>query len=92
MVNNLFKSWVFFRFLFDKHCPDYKYYEFRLAEEEKILAQSKEAEASRNGRWLEFSVFFSVLNLCRNLYAVCSYSCSKHCKLQSTGWSAQKLI
>ncbi|KAG2642488.1 hypothetical protein PVAP13_2KG272600 [Panicum virgatum] len=37
-----------FKFLFDKHCPDYKYYEFRLAEEEKILAQSKEAEASRN--------------------------------------------
>ncbi|KAF8712046.1 hypothetical protein HU200_028878 [Digitaria exilis] len=37
-----------FKFLFDKHCPDYKYYEFRLAEEEKTLAQSKEAEASRN--------------------------------------------
>jgi len=37
-----------FKFLFDKHCPDYRYYEFRLAEEEKILAQSKEAEASRN--------------------------------------------
>ncbi|CAN6162458.1 unnamed protein product [Urochloa humidicola] len=34
-----------FKFLFDKHCPDYKYYEFRLAEEEKGLAQSKEAEA-----------------------------------------------
>ena len=70
MVNNLFKSWVFFRFLFDKHCPDYKYYEFRLAEEEKILAQSKEAEASRNGWWLEFSFFFSILNLCANLFAV----------------------
>ncbi|CAL5090769.1 unnamed protein product [Urochloa decumbens] len=37
-----------FKFLFDKHCPDYKYYEFRLAEEEKTLAQLKEAEASRN--------------------------------------------
>ncbi|OEL26385.1 SURP and G-patch domain-containing protein 1-like protein, partial [Dichanthelium oligosanthes] len=37
-----------FKFLFDKHCPDYKYYECRLAEEEKTLAQSKEAEASRN--------------------------------------------
>lgn len=37
-----------FKFLFDKHCPDYKYYEFRLAEEEKALPQSKEAEASKN--------------------------------------------
>ncbi|XP_062198629.1 SURP and G-patch domain-containing protein 1-like protein isoform X2 [Phragmites australis] len=37
-----------FKFLFDKHCPDYKYYEFRLTEEEKVLAQSKEAEASKN--------------------------------------------
>ncbi|XP_039811094.1 SURP and G-patch domain-containing protein 1-like protein isoform X1 [Panicum virgatum] len=59
-----------FKFLFDKHCPDYKYYEFRLAEEEKILAQSKEAEASRNGWWLEFSFFFSILNLCANLFDV----------------------
>ncbi|KAF8669358.1 hypothetical protein HU200_051699 [Digitaria exilis] len=37
-----------FKFLFDKHCPDYKYYEFQLAKEEKALAQSKEAEASKN--------------------------------------------
>ncbi|RLM85326.1 SURP and G-patch domain-containing protein 1-like protein [Panicum miliaceum] len=37
-----------FKFLFDKHCPDYKYYEFQLAEEEKALAQSEEAEASKN--------------------------------------------
>jgi len=37
-----------FKFLFDKHCADYKYYEFQLAEEEKALAQSKEAEASKN--------------------------------------------
>ncbi|NP_001151159.1 gamma response I protein [Zea mays] len=36
-----------FKFLFDKHCPDYKYYEFQLAEEERALAQSKEAEASK---------------------------------------------
>ncbi|CAN6205854.1 unnamed protein product [Urochloa humidicola] len=36
-----------FKFLFDKHCPDYKYYEFQLAEEEKALSQS-EAEASKN--------------------------------------------
>ncbi|KAL6658829.1 hypothetical protein ACP70R_002869 [Stipagrostis hirtigluma subsp. patula] len=37
-----------FKFLFDKNCPDYKYYEFRLAEEENLLAQSKEAHASKN--------------------------------------------
>ncbi|KAK3129225.1 hypothetical protein QOZ80_6BG0474130 [Eleusine coracana subsp. coracana] len=37
-----------FKFLFDKSCSDYKYYEFRLAQEEKVLSQSKEAEASKN--------------------------------------------
>ncbi|KAF0909775.1 hypothetical protein E2562_000101 [Oryza meyeriana var. granulata] len=37
-----------FKFLFDKNCSDYKYYEFRLAEEEKLLAQSKEAQASKH--------------------------------------------
>ncbi|WVZ66441.1 hypothetical protein U9M48_015656 [Paspalum notatum var. saurae] len=40
-----------FKFLFDKHCPDYKYYEFRLAEEERALAQSKEVEASKNDNY-----------------------------------------
>ncbi|CAN1827663.1 SURP and G-patch domain-containing protein 1-like protein [Linum perenne] len=33
-----------FKFLFDKACSDYKYYEFRLAEEEKILGQSKDSD------------------------------------------------
>ncbi|KAJ1291562.1 hypothetical protein BS78_02G325100 [Paspalum vaginatum] len=37
-----------FKFLFDKHCPEFKYYEFRLAEEERALAQSKEVEPSKN--------------------------------------------
>ncbi|KAG8056267.1 hypothetical protein GUJ93_ZPchr0002g23274 [Zizania palustris] len=37
-----------FKFLFDKNCSDYKYYEFWLAEEEKVLAQSKEAQASKH--------------------------------------------
>jgi len=32
-----------FKFLFDKNCSDYKYYETRLAEEEKMLAQTKDA-------------------------------------------------
>lgn len=47
-----------FKFLFDKHCADYKYYEFQLAEEEKALAQSKEAEASKNGLWHKISLLF----------------------------------
>jgi len=54
----VYKSWVICRFLFDKHCPDYKYYEYQLAEEEKALAQSKEAEASKSGSWHNFFVVF----------------------------------
>lgn len=34
------------RFLFDTGCLDYKYYEYRLLEEEKVLAQVKESQAS----------------------------------------------
>lgn len=45
----LIQFFVIFRFLFDKNCSDYKYYEFRLAEEEMLLAQSKEAQASKHG-------------------------------------------
>jgi hypothetical protein len=40
---------VICRFLFDKNCSDYKYYETRLAEEEKVLAQTKDGQASKNG-------------------------------------------
>ncbi|XP_048529797.1 SURP and G-patch domain-containing protein 1-like protein [Triticum urartu] len=36
-----------FKFLFDKNCSDYKYYETRLAEEEKVHAQTKDAQASK---------------------------------------------
>ncbi|KAK4769387.1 hypothetical protein SAY86_027537 [Trapa natans] len=38
-----------FKFLFDKMCADYKYYEFRLVEEEKAISQSKEFQSSQNG-------------------------------------------
>lgn len=39
-----------FKFLFDKSCADYKYYEYQLAQEEKALSlQSKEPQKSRNG-------------------------------------------
>ncbi|XP_040994213.1 SURP and G-patch domain-containing protein 1-like protein isoform X2 [Juglans microcarpa x Juglans regia] len=38
-----------FKFLFDVSCADYKYYEYRLAEEEKALSQTLEPQASHNG-------------------------------------------
>lgn len=37
------------RFLFDESCADYKYYEYRLADEEKALKQTWEFESSHNG-------------------------------------------
>ncbi|CAA6661585.1 unnamed protein product [Spirodela intermedia] len=38
-----------FKFLFDLSSADYKYYEYRLLEEEKLLAQQKESQAPRPG-------------------------------------------
>ncbi|PON96517.1 G-patch domain containing protein [Trema orientale] len=38
-----------FKFLFDESCADYKYYECRLAEEERALAQTRESQTSRSG-------------------------------------------
>ncbi|XP_065869795.1 SURP and G-patch domain-containing protein 1-like protein isoform X2 [Euphorbia lathyris] len=38
-----------FKFLFDKSCSDYKYYEFRLAEEERALSQTRDSEDSASG-------------------------------------------
>ncbi|KAJ4842523.1 hypothetical protein Tsubulata_003862 [Turnera subulata] len=35
-----------FKFLFDETCPDFKYYEYRLAEEEKALSQSRDPQIS----------------------------------------------
>ncbi|XP_031476492.1 SURP and G-patch domain-containing protein 1-like protein [Nymphaea colorata] len=35
-----------FKFLFDVNCPDYKYYEFRLAEEERALSQAKDSQST----------------------------------------------
>lgn len=35
-----------FKFLFDENCPDYKYYEYKLAEEEKALLQSRDSQIS----------------------------------------------
>ncbi|XP_040991137.1 SURP and G-patch domain-containing protein 1-like protein [Juglans microcarpa x Juglans regia] len=38
-----------FKFLFDESCADYKYYEYRLAEEEKALSRNREPQTSHNG-------------------------------------------
>ncbi|XP_044490410.1 SURP and G-patch domain-containing protein 1-like protein [Mangifera indica] len=38
-----------FKFLFDESCADYKYYEYRLAEEEKTLSQSTETRIPQSG-------------------------------------------
>lgn len=37
-----------FKFLFDSSCSDYKYYEYRLVEEEKALAQAKDSQAPQS--------------------------------------------
>ncbi|XP_064939854.1 SURP and G-patch domain-containing protein 1-like protein isoform X1 [Musa acuminata AAA Group] len=39
-----------FKFLFDSSCSDYKYYEYRLFEEEKYLARSNESTTSNSAR------------------------------------------
>ncbi|KAJ8748796.1 hypothetical protein K2173_011352 [Erythroxylum novogranatense] len=38
-----------FKFLFDKNCSDYKYYEHRLAEEEKFFSETKDSKVSASG-------------------------------------------
>ncbi|KAL8513145.1 hypothetical protein ACS0TY_019361 [Phlomoides rotata] len=38
-----------FKFLFDVSCLDYKYYDYRLSEEEKALGQSRDCVTSQNG-------------------------------------------
>ncbi|KAJ8899180.1 hypothetical protein K2173_012356 [Erythroxylum novogranatense] len=38
-----------FKFLFDKNCSDYKYYEHRLAQEEKSISETKDSQNSARG-------------------------------------------
>ncbi|KAF8022295.1 hypothetical protein BT93_G2445 [Corymbia citriodora subsp. variegata] len=38
-----------FKFLFDEACPDYRYYEYKLSEEEKALKQSGDSQKSQSG-------------------------------------------
>jgi|APAra0007618328_1042625.scaffolds.fasta_scaffold03450_2 hypothetical protein len=39
------------RFLFDENCADYKYYVFRLAEEEKLISQTKDSGVLHSGKY-----------------------------------------
>eukprot|EP00258_Populus_trichocarpa_P048069 XP_024464088.1 SURP and G-patch domain-containing protein 1-like protein isoform X1 [Populus trichocarpa] len=38
-----------FKFLFDENCADFKYYQYRLAEEEKALSQNRDSHISSSG-------------------------------------------
>ncbi|KAI3444976.1 hypothetical protein Pfo_001641 [Paulownia fortunei] len=38
-----------FKFLFDESCSDYKYYEYRLSEEEKALSQTRDSQTLQSG-------------------------------------------
>ncbi|KAK6162928.1 hypothetical protein DH2020_002769 [Rehmannia glutinosa] len=38
-----------FKFLFDESCSDYKYYEYRLSQEEKALSQTRDSQISQTG-------------------------------------------
>lgn len=38
--------------MFDESCEEFKYYEYRLAEEEKALAQTREPQTSQSGQLL----------------------------------------
>ena len=51
VFNALFISGVcvICRFLFDENCADFKYYEYRLTEEEKALSQSRDSQISSSG-------------------------------------------
>ena len=42
---------VICRFLFDENCTDFKYYQYRLAEEEKALSQNRDSEFSSSGQY-----------------------------------------
>ncbi|CAH8385235.1 unnamed protein product [Eruca vesicaria subsp. sativa] len=42
-----------FKFLFDESCADYKYYAFRLSEEEKSISQAKESGVHHSGNYFK---------------------------------------
>ncbi|KAH7544773.1 hypothetical protein FEM48_Zijuj01G0021800 [Ziziphus jujuba var. spinosa] len=63
-----------FKFLFDESCADYKYYEYRIAEEEKAISRTRETQTSRNGN---VSVILMVFYFYFFLLDVTSTSASK---------------
>lgn len=48
--------YVICRFLFDETCADYKYYEYRLVEEEKSLTETMEVQTSHSGEFWNFYI------------------------------------
>ncbi|OMO80857.1 SWAP/Surp [Corchorus olitorius] len=56
-----------FKFLFDESCSDYKYYEYRLAEEEKALSHNKESQTPQHGD-ASISAFKSTSSSVRSLH------------------------
>ncbi|XVF33752.1 hypothetical protein REPUB_Repub17cG0195700 [Reevesia pubescens] len=61
-----------FKFLFDESCSDYKYYEYRLAEEEKALLQNKESLTPQSGG-MSISVSKSTSSSLRSVLLQSSY-------------------
>lgn len=51
------------RFLFDESCSDYKYYEYRLSEEQKALPQIGDSQPSRSG-WCLITANLSIMHWC----------------------------
>ncbi|KAL2251226.1 UNVERIFIED_CONTAM: SURP and G-patch domain-containing protein 1-like protein [Sesamum indicum] len=50
-----------FKFLFDESCSDYKYYEYRLNEEQKALSQTRDSQVSQSGQCIDSEVSLETL-------------------------------
>lgn len=65
-LDYIYLAFVFmYRFLFDKGCADYKYYEYQLAEEEKILSHSRDSQTSQSGGISIFTII-SIFHVTQN--------------------------
>lgn len=51
--SKIFIDFFAIRFLFDERCSDYKYYEYRLSEEEKALSQTRDSQTSQGGQCID---------------------------------------
>ncbi|XP_024023337.1 SURP and G-patch domain-containing protein 1-like protein [Morus notabilis] len=77
-----------FQFLFDKSSADYKYYEYRLAEEEKALSQNRESQTSRSG-WSESQTSRSGTNgIQRSFHQQSNYQIPASALYESNGSSS----